>query len=498
MINWQNILKLFSYDRNNPILFNSGLFLLLFTIFLLIYTFTFNRKTLRTIYVICFSLYFYYKTSGEYAIILILSILINFFLALAITGAGKKYQKNLLFIFSILVNVSVLGYFKYANFILENIGYITKGEIGKLEIFLPIGISFYTFQTLSYLIDVKRDTIKPTKNILDYSFYISFFPTIVAGPIVRTKDLLSQIAENVSVNKEEISSGLYLITRGLIKKAIFATYISQYCDLIYGMPGNYSGFENLIAMYGYTMQIYLDFSGYSDMAIGIAKIMGFKIKDNFNSPYSALNIIDFWKRWHISLSTWLRDYLFLPISYSYLRRTKNTKISLVNSYILASLITMFIAGLWHGASWKFIFWGTAHGAGLIINKLYQLTIGKKRRMKKYFPNWLSWFITFHFVAFLWIFFRAGTFDEALVSITTIFGQFDPAYILPFIQARTIFSILLVTGMIFTFIPFQYKENIKLFFFRAPLIVKAVVFILIIQLIIQFQSESVQPFIYFQF
>lgn len=494
MINFENFLNNFIYEKNNPLLFNSGIFLLLFTVFILLYAFLYNRKNVRTVYIFLFSLYFYYKTSGEFIIVLLGSIVINFFIALAIEDSNKKK----LWLWSgILLNIGVLSYFKYTNFIVENLNLILQGKLQQVEILLPIGISFFTFQTLSYLIDVYRKTIKPTRNILDYAFYISFFPYVVAGPIVRAGDLLPQNKDKILISDNDIGTGLYLILKGLIKKAILAQYVSQYCDIIFGMPANYSGFENLIAMFGYTIQIYLDFSGYSDIAIGIAGIMGFKLKDNFNEPYKSVNISEFWRRWHISLSNWLRDYLFLPITYSYLRHSKNTKTSLLNSYIWATAITMLIAGLWHGASYKFIFWGGMHGLGLIINRLFIFSTSRKFR-KKYMPNWLGWSITFIYISVLWIFFRAGNFQEALISLQSILYQFDIAYFIPFINARTLFSILFVVCFILIFLPKKFKGWTLNTFADLPLVVKALIFVFIVQLIIQIQSENVQPFIYFQF
>jgi D-alanyl-lipoteichoic acid acyltransferase DltB (MBOAT superfamily) len=497
MMQFENFWKNFGYEKNNPLLFNSGTFLLLFTVFIFLYALVYKKKSLRTIYVILFSLYFYYKTSGEFVLVLLVSIAVNFFLAVAIEGNSRKIFGKVLLWAGILANIGLLSYFKYTNFLIENLNYFFEGKFHQMDLIMPIGISFFTFQTLSYLIDVQRETIKPTRNILDYAFYISFFPYIVAGPIVRAKDLIPQNTNQVNITDDDIGTGLFLIMKGLIKKAILAQYFAQYCDIIYGMPGNYSGFENLIAMYGYTMQIYLDFSGYSDMAIGIARIMGFKLKDNFNEPYKSVSVTEFWRRWHISLSTWLRDYLFLPLTYFYLRHSKNNKTSLLLSYIWATMLTMLIAGLWHGASYKYVFWGGAFGLGLVINRLF-LSTTKKKFQKKYMPAWLGWLITFNFVSLLWIFFRAGTFQEAIISIQTIVFNMDLAFLVPFINARLLFSILFAIGFILVFLPTSFKKQVQSAFTGMPIVVKAFIFVLIVQFIIQLQSENVQPFIYFQF
>jgi alginate O-acetyltransferase complex protein AlgI len=497
LINFENINKYFSYDKNNLLQFNSGFFLIIFTLFILLYAFIYKQKVIRTLYVIIFSLYFYYKTSGDFLIILTASVVINFFISLLIDKTGKRYLRVLLFVFSLMINLATLSYFKYANFLIDNLNLLFNGKFQQVEIFLPIGISFFTFQTIAYLTDVFRNNIKPAKNFLDYTFFISFFPYIVAGPIMRARDMLPQIQSDTKIEKEDISFGLYSITKGLIKKAILAYYISQYCDIVYGMPGNYSGFENIFAMYGYMLQIYLDFSGYTDIALGISRLMGFKISINFNEPYKSHNISEFWQRWHISLSKWLRDYLFLPISYFYLRHSKNKKISVLNSYIIATIITMLIAGLWHGAANKFIFWGGIHGLALITNRMY-LYFVKKKNHDKYMPKWLGWFITFHLVAVLWIFFRAGSFQEAIESINSIIFNFDFAYTLPFITVRYLFLIFLFIGFISVFLSTKLKERLKINYYNYPLVIQGIIFIIVLQLIIQIQAENVQPFIYFQF
>lgn len=526
-INLNEILRYFIYDPSDPLMFTGGLFFILFTVFFLIYIAIHSRKSIRNIWVISFSMYFYYKSSGNAVIILAGSIIANYFLALLIYELFSKRLKKTAFIFTLILNVSLLAYYKYVNFFIDNVNYFSGTSVSGFDIIFPIGISFFTFQTLSYHIDVYRETIKPTYKLLDYAFYISFFPYIVAGPIVRAGDLLPQNSDNLRIKNSCINYGLYLIIRGLIKKAILSFYLAQYGDIIYGMPGSYSGFENLVAMYSYTFQIYLDFSGYSDIAIGLAGIMGFKLKDNFKRPYISLSINEFWNRWHISLSTWLRDYLFLPLSYSRIERKKailqrenipswkwtvqansgseTIKLPLITTYIYASMITMFIAGVWHGAAWKYIIWGTLHGLGLSINKLFNYYITKKVFRKKLklvkkikLTKYSGWLLTFHFIAFLWILFRADTLNDAAISTVNIFTNFDINYFLPFIKARMLLSIIFAVSVIFIFMPRKVNQTAEKIFAKTPFIIKALLLIIIIQIIIQIQTESVQPFIYFKF
>ncbi|MCX6159165.1 MAG: MBOAT family protein [Ignavibacteriae bacterium] len=485
------------YDKSNPLIFTSGFFLLAFTIFLLFYSFVYNKKSLRNIYVITFSLYFYYKTSGDFVIVLIGSIVVNYIIGLVIHNTDFKNLRRFSFLLGIFANVCTLAYFKYVNFIVENVNVILGGNFSKVDIFLPIGISFFTFQSISYLTDIFRRNLAPTENILDYTFFVSFFPYIVAGPIVRASEMLPQINNDLIIDKNDVASGFSMICKGIIKKGIFAYYISQYCDLIYGSPLGFSGFENFIAMIGYTVEIYLDFSGYSDIAIGLSRLMGFKIKPNFDSPYKSKNLIDFWKRWHISLSTWLRDYLFLPLNYFYVRHSNKKKYYLLSAYIFATTITMFIAGLWHGSSNKYIIWGSLHGLGLIINRTYLFTV-KKRIQKLTLLKFIGRILTIFFILISWVIFRANDFNDAYSSLNLIVFGFDINYIIPFYNARTLFSIFLLVSIILIFLPDILKIKITSIYISLPIYVKAVIFIILIQVILQIQTESIQPFIYYQF
>ena len=558
------IQELFHYDSTSPMIFNSGPFLVLFIIFITIYAIIHKNRISTTLFVIAFSLLFYYKSSGWYLWILVFTTITDFSFALAITQAQKKVFKKIWLILSVGVSLGILFYFKYTNFFLGNFYAIAAKNFQPLDIFLPIGISFYTFQSISYVLDVYWKKLEPTKNILDYAFYLTFFPQLVAGPIVKANLFLPQLKKPISIKKDQVYAGLWLIMVGLFKKAVIADYISQYNDLVFGAPVHYSGFENLMAVYGYTLQIYCDFSGYSDMAIGLGKIMGFDLGINFNFPYKARNITDFWRRWHISLSSWLRDYLYIPLGGN--RKGK------VRMYINL-FITMFLGGLWHGASWKFVFWGAWHGVALAIHK------GSKKLLKKVPDKWPSnsgsWVLTFHFVIFLWIFFRANDIEhevykhneqltentrtesvinykdgnnELLVkvfrndslidtitkplevkennlvirtevtdSVETIkVNQVEDAfnvawsminkiatdtnfsYAWPFLKARYVWVILVVIGFVMHSTPTNWNQKITEGYVRSPYLLKVFIFVVLVQLVIQFKSEDVQPFIYFQF
>ncbi len=479
---------LVTYNAEQPLLFNSAQFMLFFAVFISLYSIFYRTYWIRAVYVILFSLFFYYKSSGIYVFMLMSSIFFNFGAGHILHQIQSGYKRKIILFFSVLINLGMLGYYKYTNFFLENFKMLSGKDVEPLKIFLPIGISFFTFQALSYVIDIYRRDFEPEYNILDFAFYISFFPQLVAGPIVRAAHFLPQLKKKISISNEQIGAGVFLIMQGLFKKAIIADYIAQYNDLVFRMPNTYSGFENLMAVYGYTLQIYCDFSGYSDIAIGIGKMMGFDLGINFLKPYQAMNMSDFWRRWHISLSTWLRDYLYIPLGGN--RKGK------IRTYVNL-FITMLLGGLWHGASWKFVVWGGMHGLGLALHKFYRKFF-KPLIPSTVFGKLISWLFTFHFVVFLWIFFRAPSFDKALDMIVNIGTKFDFAYVVPFWNTRPGFVMMVLLGFAIHAIPVKAFDKLTVRFIRLPFILKAIAFVVLVQLIIQFRSAAVQPFIYFQF
>ena len=313
---WDKVLALLTYDASSPLIFSSGLFLFLFAGFLLVYS-AFRRAPMaRIVYVIAFSLYFYYKSSGIYFLLLVFAAASDFLIARGIFRTRSKSLKRWLMVLSVAVNLGMLGYFKYTNFFIDISNQLFgQGFLQFRNIFLPVGISFFVFQSMSYTIDIYRGQLKPLSNWLDYLFYLSFFPQLVAGPIVRARDFIPQIRQNpIVVTREMFGTGVFLILTGLFKKAIISDYISlNFVDRIFDEPLLYSGFECLMGIYGYALQIYCDFSGYSDMAIGIALLLGFRFPKNFDAPYKSATITEFWRRWHISLSSWLRDYLYISL-----------------------------------------------------------------------------------------------------------------------------------------------------------------------------------------
>jgi alginate O-acetyltransferase complex protein AlgI len=492
VLDTDKLLNLFVYNIKEPLLFNSGLFLFLFLAFMLFYGLLQHMVMMRTIYITVFSIYFYYKSSGWYFLLMMAAAFLAHFLALQIYKTRNEGKRKFLLILCLVMFLGLLAYFKYTNFIIEIINNFSAQNIPFQSIFLPLGISFYTFELISYTVDVYKRKFKPVKHLLDFSFYISFFPHLVAGPIVRPNELMPQIRSKLQINKENIGRGIFFILSGLLKKAIISDYIGvNFVDRIFDNPTLYSGVENLMGVYGYTLQIYCDFSGYSDMAVGIALLMGFHLPLNFNAPYQSTNITEFWRRWHISLSSWLRDYLYIPLG--------GNKVGKVRQY-MNLMITMLLGGLWHGASIKFIVWGGMHGLALALDK-GKIALFKKLEIKT--PNNLlykigGWVFTFNLVAFCWIFFRATSFESGIAILNQINTNFK-AELFPqlFSGYQTVFLLMLL-GFAIHFIPSTFEEKIKKVIIISPSVVQAILLALMIYLVYQTRSAEVQPFIYFQF
>jgi D-alanyl-lipoteichoic acid acyltransferase DltB (MBOAT superfamily) len=501
------ISEIFSYDPDKPFIFTTAAFWIFFLIVLAGYSLVYKKLLIRNIYLFLISLFFYYKTGGLFLFILIFVTVVDYSCGLLINSSKRKAARKFFVLLSIVSNLGLLGYFKYTGLIINTINDLFGTQLKVYDflsvfsnsilgtsfdvsyILLPVGISFFTFQSLSYTIDIYRKRMMPVKNIIDFGFYVSFFPHLVAGPIVRASFFIPQIYQEFKLNKREFSHALYMISKGLIKKIIISNFIAMnLVDRVFDAPSIYSGFENLMAIYGYGLQIYCDFSGYTDIAIGVALILGFKLPVNFNSPYKAINITDFWKRWHISLSQWLRDYLYISLGGN--RKGK------IRTY-LNLMITMLLGGLWHGASLRFIIWGGLHGIGLVINKLWNSLFGNHKKTS-WFGRLLAIFITFNFVNFCWIFFRAPDMDSAILMLKQITENFSPGSFLTVIPAYSSVLLLMAVGYIIHFLPEKVKESYRGFFIRIPLLAQMVIVLLIAVILYQMRTADVMPFIYFRF
>lgn len=454
---------------------------------MVIYRLLLRQDRFRILWVTFFSLFFYYKCAGIFWLLHVVIVVVDFNLAQWIEQAKSKGEKRWLLVISLILNLGMLVYFKYTNYLAELWNGLAGGHLGPWDIFLPAGISFFTFQSLSYTIDVYRGELKALDNILDYAFFVTFFPQMVAGPIVRAADFLPQINRFPYVSREDFGRASYLIATGLFKKAVISDYISaNFVDRVFDSPLQYSGLENLFGIYGYALQIYCDFSGYSDMAIGLALLMGFHFPINFDSPYQSKSITEFWRRWHISLSTWLRDYLYIPLG----GNRKGNRRTYINL-----MITMLLGGLWHGAATRFIIWGGLHG----------LMLGIERGFKQVWPyapgivrKTLGGILTFHIVCFCWIFFRAADLDTVYAMLSQIWYNFEPQIFMEFINGYSAVVFWMSLGYILHLLPREVESDAQAVVTRLPLPVKALLIVMIAALVMQVKSADVQPFIYFQF
>ncbi len=483
--------QLLSYEPGHPLMFNSGLFLFLFTGFLVVYRLLSRHTTGRMLFVILFSLYFYYKSSGVYVLCLLGVSVSDYLIGRMLGRTTVAWRRKLCVAASVVINMGMLCYFKYTSLIVDTLNLFLHEPITLWDIALPIGISFFTFRSVSYIVDVYRGKIAPVERLIDYVFFLSFFPPLVAGPIVRATELVPQIRRRPEVTDSMFAGGLFLLMTGVFKKVVLSDYISSnFVDRIFDAPSLYTGFENLMGMYGYTLQIYCDFSGYSDMAIGIALLLGFRFPANFDSPYQSASITEFWRRWHITLSFWLRDYLYIPLG--------GNRVPLWRNYFNL-FITMVIGGLWHGASWLFMLWGAWHGLLLVFHKLFMRLRGnRKDKPANKVAHVLGVLLTFHLVAIGWVFFRADSLTVVGEMASQIATQFHPEVFMQFVEGYPTVTLAIVVGYLLHYTPHRWSEGVCKVLERMPFVCKAVVFAVFIFLVLQVRSSELVPFIYLQF
>ncbi|MFT3679122.1 MAG: MBOAT family O-acyltransferase [Ferruginibacter sp.] len=479
-------------------LFNSFEFLVFFCIvtglfFLLPHKF-------RYLLLLAASCYFYMFFKPVYILILAFTIVVDYFAGLLIAKTTDKRKRKLYLLLSIIANVGILAVFKYFNFIAGNINAVLAAvnagsHLPLLEILLPIGLSFHTFQAMSYTIEVYRGNQAPEKHFGIYALYVMFYPQLVAGPIERPQNILHQFHEKKYFDPERLQSGLRLILLGLFKKCVIADRLSIAVDAVYADPHGYSGFSILISTVFFAIQIYCDFSGYSDIALGTARCMGFTLMQNFKQPYLSKSISEFWTRWHISLSSWFKDYLYIPLG--------GNRVAVKRVYF--NLLFVFIvSGLWHGANWTFIAWGTLHGLFLIISLILKKTFPKIK-----LPGFILVALTFTLVCITWIFFRAADIKEALHMVAAIFtyntgyftlnqsdlhGLADTYLGLPLWQ----FCLTSLLVPLMLFIDYMFASGKYQKIYNWPAFARWSLYYLVILLILVAGVFNTNQFIYFQF
>lgn len=454
--------------------------------FLAIYALVrYASRTAMMLYVVAFNMYFAFRLNGEAMWLLPATACFNYALTQEMALREGRTRKLLLAVV-VTADLAVLAYFKYASFILNDvIGAMLRTNFSIGSIILPVGISFYTFQAISHAVDVYRRRFTLDTTLLEYFFYLTFFPLLLAGPITRAENLIPRLRRNQPASSRMVWTGLWLIMLGIVKKNVVSDYIGQFTTWVFDAPQTFSGFENCAALLGYPVQIYFDFSGYSDLSIGVAAILGFWLPDNFRFPYRSLSVTEFWRRWHISLSTWFRDYLYIPLGGN---RKGKWRMYLNN------FATMLVAGLWHGASWMFVIWGALHGAGLCVHKFFSRQLGMKIPSTLW-GNTLSWIITYSYVCFAWSFFRAKDLASLGSMYNRISADFSWDYLVPFVYARPMWTVFLIGAMLTYLVPERSYTRLQMRFITLPWAAKLLLFIVCIQIAIEVATEDVQPFIY---
>ncbi|MDP2304383.1 MAG: MBOAT family O-acyltransferase [Ignavibacteria bacterium] len=495
-IDWDKLLNLFLYNPRDPILFGSSFFLFFFAL-VLFFQFSFRNNTSLRIYsLILLSVFFYYKASGGYVMLLFFVTMLNYFSGKLLFQSKNPTQKNIIFTISIIINLSLLAYFKYTNFFIQIINDLHLGNLDALQIFLPIGISFFTFRAMSYLIEIYYEFIEPTDSFRDFTLFIFFFPTVLMGPIDRSSTFLPQIKESLSVSRASIGIAVFLLSTGLIKKFVIADYVNlNFTSRVFEFPNRFTGTENLLAVYANALQSYCDFSGYTDMALGIGLLLGFQLTENFNRPFKATSVADYWRRWHLSLSNWLLDFVFKPVNVRFRRFRKL-------GLIIAITTTFFCVGLWHGPNWTFIIFGLLHSFYLVFSMLTQKLrdsfykkIGiKKNRLFRFFQI----VFTLHLLVFTALLFKAPSVSDAFIIVEQIFTFLKPEVFPQFILAYPEIFGLIIFGYVIHFLPDSLELKTKELMSKLPIISLAIILTLIIWIVIQVKSAGMQPFIYFKF
>ncbi|MCK9378669.1 MAG: MBOAT family protein [Candidatus Moranbacteria bacterium] len=480
-------------------LFNSIQFLIFFPTVILLYFWIPYRY--RWILLLIASYYFYMSWKPEYAVLILLSTAVDYYAGIKMGDAKDKNEKKKYLFASFVFNLGLLFTFKYFNFFSDSFRlfvdqFSLQFDPIHLKLLLPVGISFYTFQSLSYTIDVYRERIKPERHFGIFALYVSFFPQLVAGPIERADNLLPQFRKKFDFDYKRITDGLKIMLWGFFLKVVIADRLGMAVEQAYGNPEQYSGLPLLLATYFFSFQIYCDFAGYSLIAIGSAQIMGYNLMDNFRRPYFSKSIAEFWKRWHISLSTWFRDYLYIPLGGNRVAKSR---------WLFNLFVVFLVSGLWHGANWNFVIWGGLHGIYLVgsivtenIRNSFVKIIGLSKIPKVH--SFVKIFITFHLVALGWIFFRTDNVADAWYIISHIFSGAELSierFYMGFSQAEFIVAILSIFFMESVHL-MQEHIKIRKFFSERSIFFRYPVYIIILAVILLFGVFEETDFIYFQF
>lgn len=553
----ERIYRIFSFESGVPLIFTQLDFWLFFLVVMMLFSFLHKNKIVKSLFLTAVSLFFYYKTSGLSVMILGFSLIFNYFVGRQIAHIQLQSRQKIMLTIGVLVNLLILIYFKYAYFFTESFNemFHTKYEVFNVlaywkngfmagsgsiveKIIVPAGVSFFTFTSISYIVDIYRKEVQPVKSFFHYSFFVTFFPHIILGPIARAKDFIPQIDNPHQLDKTDFSWAVAQIVKGLVKKLILADYIAvHFIDKVVDSPEAYPGFVSIVAMWGYSLQIYADFSGYTDIATGLARLMGFKLTRNFNSPYKSVSVADFWRRWHISLGSWLKNYLYIPlggnktggigsyigISVIFIFLIFITQwyelifvyIGLVTLYLIGLLvvpnfkkyvhrdlnllITMIVGGLWHNPDQNFVIWGAMNGIALVFYK-YWRKISPYENSTTRISHFWKIFITFNFITFTRIWFRLVG-DEKPLEMLNHIGtkfQFTMESFAKMCYSFSSVLIIIVLGMVVHWLPESIKLKTTVIFSKMHVALQVVIVALIVFLAYQMVADVSKPFVYFQF
>ena len=474
-------------------LFNSFIFLIFLAVVVPFYYLLPRRY--RNVFLLISSYVFYGYWDWRFLSLIVISTLVDYFVGGKLYVTESPAKRKILLSISLIANLGLLGFFKYFNFFIDSFEVLCRTlnvrlDYVHLKILLPVGISFYTFQTLSYTIDIYRGKLKPTRSPLDFALFVAFFPQLVAGPIERAVNLLPQIARRPTPTREDFKQGFALITLGMFKKVMIGDTCGRIVDQIFASPECYNSSELMMALILFSFQIYADFSGYSNIARGTARFLGIRLMENFNQPYLSSNITEFWRRWHISLSSWLKDYLYISLGGN--RRGR------VRTYVNL-MLTMLLGGLWHGANWTFVFWGGLHGLYLAAHKV---VLGNRKPQTEFHYTTKAAFAIFLvkvvatnvLVLITWLFFRAKTFGSASFFLMKFLHWESSEFSA---QIVTIVFTYFVVVFVLDFFEYYYRNHAIVLYLRPPVRVAVYIVVWYIILLYMYQAPPM-PFIYFQF
>lgn len=477
-------------------LFNSLQFAVFFIIVYSVYLIM-NHKWQNRMLLVA-SCIFYGAWNWRFLFLMFTSISFDYFCALKIHGSNDEKVRKRFLLLSIIINLSILGFFKYFNFFASNLQamFYNLGlpiSMRIINVILPVGISFYTFEAMSYVLDVYKRKMEPTRDYLDYALFVTYFPHLVAGPIMRAKDLLPQISFPRQIKRCEFYKGCHLIFWGLFQKIFIADSLAKMVDPVFASRPPYDGLLVLLSIYAFAFQIYCDFAGYSNIARGLGKVMGFDIMVNFNLPYFSTNPQEFWKRWHISLSTWLRDYLYIPLG--------GNRYGTFNTYRNLA-ITMFLGGLWHGAAWTFVIWGVYWGVLLIVDRLLRPFLERMPLPKNILVKKIWFYVRavffFHLICLGWLIFRAHSAGQVFDMLRNLFFDFNFQPNFTYIRASGFFSLIFFTSILVVVQFFQYIRNDQEIILKTNSSIRAIFYATCLWLLITFGMNTTKEFIYFQF